>query len=78
MAHPDPNRQGSEKGQREHAGSTSEASDVGVQNKSQGIAGGRATQGTAKDDPSRAPESGDKQPEAAPGDDELSERGAPT
>jgi hypothetical protein len=39
MAHPDERRQGSEKGQREHAGRTSEASDAGMQTKSQGATG---------------------------------------
>lgn len=41
MAHPNPKRGGSEKGQRERAGPTSQASDVGMQNRSQGIAGGK-------------------------------------
>jgi len=36
MAHPDPTRQGSEKGQRDHAGRTSEASDAGMQSGGQG------------------------------------------
>lgn len=39
MAHPDRKRQGSEKGQREHAGTTSEKSDAGMQSKSQGATG---------------------------------------
>jgi hypothetical protein len=39
MAHPDPRRQGSEKGQREHAGRTGEASDAGMQTHSQGARG---------------------------------------
>ena len=39
MAHPDPKRQGSEKDQRRHAGTTSEASDLGMQDKSQGKSG---------------------------------------
>lgn len=38
MAHPDPRRGGPEKGQRQHAGRTSEHSDAGMKNKSQGIA----------------------------------------
>jgi hypothetical protein len=63
MAHPDPHRQGSEQDQRRHAGNTSEASDVGMQDKSQGKSGTAAER--KKDDPSRAPESGDK-PEADP------------
>lgn len=58
MAHPDPNRQGSEKDQRRHVGKTSEASDIGMQDKSQGKSGTAAPE--RKDDPSRAPESGDK------------------
>lgn len=64
MAHPDPQRQGSEQDQRRHVGNTSEASDAGEQNKSQGIAGGKTGE-IAKDDPSLAPESGEK-PEADP------------
>jgi hypothetical protein len=40
MAHHDKTRGGSEKGQRQHAGKTSEYSDAGMQRKSQGIAGG--------------------------------------
>jgi hypothetical protein len=39
MAHPDKTRQGSEKGQREHAGRTSARSDAGLQTKSQGARG---------------------------------------
>jgi hypothetical protein len=58
MAHPDPNRQGSEKDQRRHVGNTSEASDVGIQDKSQGKRGTATPE--RKDDPTRAPESGDK------------------
>jgi hypothetical protein len=64
MAHPDPKRQGSEKDQRRHVGNTSEASDVGIQDKSQGKSGTAAPE-RKPDDPSRAPESGDK-PEADP------------
>jgi hypothetical protein len=63
MAHPDPNRQGSEQDQRRHAGTTSEASDLGMQYKSQGKSGTASPERKAPDDPSRAPESGDK-PEA--------------
>jgi hypothetical protein len=62
MAHPDPHRQGSEKDQRRHAGQASEATDVGVQDKSQGKSGTAKAQ-RQKDDPHLAPESGDK-PEA--------------
>ncbi|HEY8880821.1 MAG TPA: hypothetical protein VIN03_24835 [Roseateles sp.] len=62
MAHPDPHRQGSEKDQRRHAGHASEATDVGMQDKSQGKSG-TATPERQKDDPHLAPESGDK-PEA--------------
>jgi hypothetical protein len=58
MAHPDPNRQGSEKDQRRHVGNNSEASDTGVQDKSQGKSG--AASPKPKDDPSLAPESGEK------------------
>jgi hypothetical protein len=39
MAHPDPQRQGSEKGQREHAGPTSARSDAGLQSHSQNAHG---------------------------------------
>jgi len=39
MAPPDKKRQGSEKGQREHAGRISEAADTGIQSKSQGARG---------------------------------------
>lgn len=63
MAHPDPHRQGSEQDQRRHAGKTSEASDLGMQDKSQGKGGTAKAERKAKDDPSRAPESGEK-PEA--------------
>lgn len=59
MAHPDPQRQGSEKDQRRHAGNASEPTDIGLQDKSQGKAGTAATE-RKKDDPTRAPESGDK------------------
>jgi hypothetical protein len=59
MAHRDPQRQGSEKDQRRHVGNISEASDVGMQDKSQGKSGTASPQRKA-DDPSRAPESGDK------------------
>lgn len=65
MAHPDPHRQGSEQDQRRHVGKTSEASDVGTQDKSQGKSG-TAKPERAKDDPHLAPESGDK-PEASGG-----------
>ena len=43
MAHPDKSRGGSEKGQREHAGKTSQSSDAGMQRRKQGIAGGDDT-----------------------------------
>lgn len=39
MAHPDPKRSGSEKGQREHAGPESEATDAGLKTHSQGARG---------------------------------------
>jgi hypothetical protein len=64
MAHPDPHRQGSEKDQRRHVGNDSQASDLGVQDKSQGKSGTATPERKAADDPSRAPESGDK-PDAA-------------
>jgi len=41
MAHPDPNRGGSEKGQREHSGPTTERTDAGVKHGGQGTPGGR-------------------------------------
>ena len=43
MAHPDPKRGGSEKGQREHSGPTTERSDAGTKQGGQGGAGGRDT-----------------------------------
>ncbi|CAN7539289.1 hypothetical protein [Rhizobacter sp. LjRoot28] len=64
MAHPDPQRQGSESNQRRHVGTDSQSTDVGVQDKSQGKSGTAASERKAKDDPSFAPESGDK-PDAA-------------
>jgi len=63
MAHPDPQRNGSEQGQREHAGRNSEATDAGQQQGAQNSRGGATP--VAKDDPHSAPESGDK-PEAMP------------
>jgi hypothetical protein len=50
MAPPDKKRQGSEKGQREHAGRTSEASDAGMQTRSQGARG----EGPVESDDARA------------------------
>ena len=64
MAHPDPHRQGSEQDQRRHVGRTSEASDAGMQDKSQGKPGTHA-QERKTDDASQAPESGEK-PEVTP------------
>ena len=64
MAHPDPQRQGSERDQRRHAGNTSAASDLGMQDKSQEKSGTAAPQ-RQPDDPSQAPESGEK-PEVRP------------
>ena len=64
MAHPDPHRQGSEQDQRRHVGRTSEASDAGMQDKSQGKSGTHATE-RKTDDVSQAPESGEK-PEVMP------------
>lgn len=60
MAHPDPNRQGSEQDQRRHVGPTSAASDAGMQDKSQGSHPGTRRAERQKDDVSQAPESGDK------------------
>jgi hypothetical protein len=51
MAHPDRTRGGSEKGQRERAGKTGEASDAGMQRRRQGIAGGDDAAASAGDDP---------------------------
>jgi hypothetical protein len=62
MAHPDPRRQGSERDQRRHVGTTSEHSDVGIQDKSQGKSG-TATPERQAHDPARAPR-GEDQPEA--------------
>jgi hypothetical protein len=50
MAHPDKTRGSSEKGQREHAGKTGEASDAGMQRRRQGIAGGDDTPASAGDE----------------------------
>lgn len=62
MAHPDPRRNGSEQGQRQHGGPTTEHSDAGEQQRSQNSRGGATP--VAKDDVHEAPESGDK-PDAA-------------
>ena len=59
MAHPDPRREGSEKCQRDHSGPTSEASDAGLQDKSQSHAGTHKPE-RRNDDVSQAPESGEK------------------
>ena len=48
MAHPDPKRGGSEKGQRQHAGQTSRYSDLGMKDHSQH--GGRGGEATPRDD----------------------------
>ena len=63
MAHPDPRRQGSEHDQRRHVGKTSEHSDVGIQDKSQGKSG-TATPERRGDDPSAATDRDDG-PDAA-------------
>jgi hypothetical protein len=63
MAHPDQKRQGNEKGQREHAGKSSAASDAGIQSHSQGARGPGPTLGTGP-----TPTSG-AGPEAASGAD---------
>jgi len=65
MAHPDPHRQGSETDQRRHAGQTSENSDAGMKDKSQGRPGTHQAE-REKDDVSQAPESGEK-PRVMPG-----------
>ena len=64
MAHPDPNRQGAETDPRRHAGRTSEASDAGMKDKSQGEPGTHARE-RQTDDVTQAPESGEK-PEVMP------------
>jgi hypothetical protein len=64
MAHPDPHRAGSERDQRRHAGTISEASDAGMKDKSQGEPGTRSAE-RATDDLHQAPESGEK-PEVMP------------
>lgn len=66
MAQPDPTQQGSERGQRDHAGKTSEASDAGMKAGSQGTPHQPSAGNPPKDDVHRAPESGDK-PEANSG-----------
>ena len=66
MAHPDPQRNGSEQGQRQHSGPTTEYSDAGEQNKAQNSRGGATP--VAKDDPHDAPESGDKPESRTTGD----------
>jgi len=63
MAHPDPNRAGSERDQRRHAGQTGELSDAGMKDKSQSSHPGTGRAERQKDDISQAPESGEK-PEA--------------
>lgn len=59
MAHPDPQRHGSEKDQRRHVGNDSEASDLGVQDKSQGKSG-TATPERKEENVSRAPQESGK------------------
>jgi hypothetical protein len=58
VAHKDPQRHDSERHQRRHVGNISEASDIGIQGKSQGKSG-TAAQERKSDDLSRAP-AGDK------------------
>jgi hypothetical protein len=60
MAHPDPNRAGSERDQRRHAGQTGELSDAGMKDKSQSSHPGTHRVERQKDDVSQAPESGEK------------------
>ena len=67
MAHPDPNRAGSERDQRRHVGTTSEASDAGMKDKSQGEPGTRALE-RETDDLRQAPESGEKPGVTPPSD----------
>jgi hypothetical protein len=59
MAHPDPNRGGSERDQRRHVGNTSEASDAGIKDKSQGEPGTHSLE-RESDDLRQAPEGGEK------------------
>jgi len=56
MAHPDPNRGGSERGQREHSGPTSEASDAGLKDKAQSQAGTKKPERKARENELNAPE----------------------
>jgi hypothetical protein len=51
MAHPDSTRAGSEQGQRQHSGPTTEASDAGMQTHSQGASG----KGPTLSDPGHGP-----------------------
>jgi hypothetical protein len=60
MAHPDQKRQGNEKGQREHAGKSSAASDAGIQSHSQGARGPGPTLGTGPEAASGADGSADE------------------
>ena len=63
MAHPNPKRGGSEKGQRQHAGQTSEYSDAGIQGKRQGVQGGKdAPIGQSDDALAMEPTRGGKAP----------------
>lgn len=64
MAQPNPRNHGSERGQRQHAGPDSAATDAGVQAGRQGTGTGRSD-APAKDDVHRAPESGEKDPDRA-------------
>ena len=59
MAHPDPHRAAAERDPRRQAGQTSEASDLGRQDKSQSRPGTHAPE-RAADDAASAPESGEK------------------
>jgi hypothetical protein len=55
MAHPDPHRAGSERGQREHSGPTSEASDAGMKDKAQSQAGTKTPERKARENDLNAP-----------------------
>jgi hypothetical protein len=56
MAHPDPHRAGSERGQREHSGPTSEASDAGMKDKAQSQAGIKKAERKAREDDLNRPQ----------------------
>ncbi|MCH2240821.1 MAG: hypothetical protein MK041_02570 [Aquabacterium sp.] len=60
MAQPNPHNAGSERGQRQHAGSDSRYTDAGVKAGGQGTPGTGQSSRPPKDDIHSAPESGEK------------------